>query len=72
MVPAGDKAKNPSLINHTTKRIHHRQHHNHHHHHHNCLEEVSTDSLNQNDQHQSSVDSINKANIGLKEIILIP
>ena len=34
MVPAGNKAKCLSLVNHTTKAIHHYHHHHHHHHHH--------------------------------------
>ena len=33
MVPAGNKAKRLSSVNHTTKTIYH-YHHNHHHHHH--------------------------------------
>ena len=32
MVPAGNKAKRLSSINHTTKTIHHHHHHHHHHH----------------------------------------
>ena len=38
MVSAGNKAKRLSLLNHTTKTIHHRHHyhHHHHHHHHHC------------------------------------
>ena len=34
MVPAGNKAKRLSLINHTTKTNHHHYHHHDHHHHH--------------------------------------
>ena len=37
MVPAGNKAKRLSLVNHTTKTIHH-HHHDHHHHHHQCFD----------------------------------
>ena len=33
MVPAGNKAKRLSLVNHTKKTIHHLHHHHHHHHH---------------------------------------
>ena len=32
MVPAGNQAKRPSLINHTAETVNH--HHRHHHHHH--------------------------------------
>ena len=32
MVPAGNKAKSLSPVNHTTKTIHHHHHHHHHHH----------------------------------------
>ena len=31
MVPAGNKAKRLSSVNHTTKTIHHHHHHHHHH-----------------------------------------
>ena len=34
MVPAGNKAKRFSSVNHTTKTIHHHHHHHRHHHHH--------------------------------------
>ena len=34
MIPAGKKAKRLSLVNHTTKAIHHHHHHHHHHPHH--------------------------------------
>ena len=37
MVPAGNKAKYLSLVNHTTKKINPHQHHHHHHHHHDLL-----------------------------------
>ena len=33
MVPAGNKAKRLSSVNHTTKTIHHHHHHHHNHHH---------------------------------------
>ena len=32
MVPAGNKTKRLSSVNHTTKTIHHHHHHHHHHH----------------------------------------
>ena len=31
MIPAGNKAKRLSSVNHTTKTIHHHHHHHHHH-----------------------------------------
>ena len=34
MVPAGNKARRLSSVNHTTKIIHHHHHHHHHYHHH--------------------------------------
>ena len=34
MIPAGNKAKRLSSVNHTTKTIHHHHHHHHHDHHH--------------------------------------
>ena len=41
MVTAGNKAKRPSSVNHTTKTIHHHHHHHHHHYHHNHHHPIS-------------------------------
>ena len=40
MVPAGNKTKCLSSVNHTTKTIHH--HHHHHHHHHDLMNAIET------------------------------
>ena len=40
VVPAGNKAKRLSSVNHTTKAIHHHHHHHHHHHYHHCIHKV--------------------------------
>ena len=49
VVPAGNKAKRLSLVNHTTKTIHDHHHHHHHHYHHirniSCCPHVETGQL---------------------------
>ena len=45
MVPAGNKAKRCSSVNHTAKTIHYHLHHHHHHHHHGPTRVVNKNRL---------------------------